>query len=87
VNMIKLDAYISPTQRKKALKNHGYQLRIPQFGDRCGTCAHMRPAEDRMGLSQHDRHCSLFNTGVKTHGGCRQYAKATATTTKGKKTK
>lgn len=79
MSMIKPNAYVSPTQRKKALKNHGYQLGIPQSGNRCGTCMHMRPAENRMGLSKQDRHCSLFDTGVKTHGGCKQYTKATTT--------
>lgn len=76
--MIKANAYISPTQRRKALKGSGYVTGVTKRPEnaRCDTCTHVGKPQNRLTVTTHDRHCSLFDTGVKTHGICDRHSPA-----------
>lgn len=76
--MIKPDAYVSPTQRKKALKAAGYRTGVTKLPEkaRCDTCSNVGKSQNHMAATTYDRHCGLFDTGVKTHGICDRHSPA-----------
>lgn len=71
--MLKDNPYVSPTQRKKALKSAGYRTGRSIHQSRCDQCIHVRPDPRFHGVTKYDRHCALFETGVKTHGTCSKH--------------
>ena len=71
--MLKEGAYLSPTQRKAALKRANYKTRVqPMTAPRCSNCVSCRPFSGRSGTN-YDRDCAIFKTTVKTHGHCQQH--------------
>lgn len=75
-SMLKPGAYVSPTQRKKALKKAGYGPGGSVHQPRCSNCIHCRPFSGSAG-TQHDRDCTLFRTTVKTHRVCDRFQAST----------
>ena len=77
--MIKANAYVSPTQRKKALKGAGYRTGVTKLPEnaRCDTCTKVGKSQNHMAATTYDRHCGLFDTGVKTHGICDRHSPVT----------
>lgn len=48
---------------------------------RCDNCVHVRPPFSWWGITRYDRRCELHGAPVKTHGCCRQHARATPSPT------
>lgn len=43
---------------------------------RCGNCTAVAAHPGLFGTTRYDRWCTTHDAGVKTHGHCRQHAKA-----------